>query len=323
MVAQQSQSPVSEVPREWVEAVRAFNRFYTGLIGLLEAGMYDTDYTLGEARVIYEVGRRPGITAGDLAGKIDMDPGQLSRLLRRLAEAGEIESIPGRTDGRVRELRPTEKGRATFARFDAASNAQIAEMLGGLPAGRQPALISAMTEIETAFGGPAGDGEVVFRPPRIGELGWLIHRQALLYNQEYGWNAEFEGLIAGIYRDYEASEDETKALFIAEINGAVAGSVFILPAEEPGVAKLRMLYVEPFARGRGLGHQLVARAVAFSRDAGYARIVLWTQDCLTAARRVYQRAGFTLVEEERHESFGADLNGQYWAMDLAGPGGGQ
>jgi len=310
-----------EVTADRIGAVRAFNRFYTSLIGLLNAGMHQTSYTLGEARTLYETGRQPGITPTELAGALSMDAGQLSRVLRRLEEDGQIALTPDPQDGRSRRISLTEAGEKTFGELDLASSREIGTLLAKLPERRQAAIISAMAEIATALGGGFEGGEVTFRPPMPGELGWLVHRQAVLYHEEQGWNAEFEALIAGLYRDFEEmTGDPPKRLWIAEMGGAIAGSVYVVPAPgQPGAAQLRMLYVEPFARGRGLGGRLVDEAMRFAREAGYRRIVLWTQDCLVSARRIYQAAGFRLVEEERHFSFGADLNGQYWEFDLSAP----
>lgn len=302
-----------------IAQIRAFNRFYTRIIGLLEEGMHQSPHSLAEARVIYELGKRGSASASVIAGGLDMDRGQMSRLVLRLADQGVVAVLPQAGDKRSSPLALTPQGDEIYRRFNAASDAAAADsLLEPLDEFGRRDLVGAMRRILSLLGEP-GDDPLVLRPNRIGEIGWLIHRQALLYNLEQGWNGEFETLITTIYAEFEAAPASPgKALWVAEQGGEVAGSIFILPAagEEQGTAQLRMLYVEPAFRGQGLGKRLVDEAVRFSREAGYRRIILWTQDCLTSARRIYQAAGFQLVREERHHSFGADLNGQYWALDL-------
>lgn len=302
-----------------IAQIRAFNRFYTKIIGLLEEGMHQSPHSLAEARVIYELGKRGSASASVIAGGLDMDRGQMSRLVLRLVDQGVVAVLPQAGDKRSSPLALTPQGDEVYRRFNAASDAAAADsLLEPLDEFGRRDLVGAMRRILSLLGEP-GDDPLVLRPSRIGEIGWLIHRQALLYNLEQGWNGEFETLITTIYAEFEAAPASPgKALWVAEQGGEVAGSVFILPAagEEQGTAQLRMLYVEPAFRGQGLGKRLVDEAVRFSRDAGYRRIILWTQDCLTSARRIYRAAGFQLVREERHHSFGADLNGQYWALEL-------
>ena len=219
--------------------------------------------------------------------------------------------------GRIAQV---ARGEAVYRGFDGASNAAVSALIAPLDDFRRRDLVGAMARIRNLLAPPALSAPLVLRPHRVGEIGWLIHRQGLLYHLEQGWNGEFETLITQIYAEYEAAPaTPPKSLWIAEQDGEVAGSVFIIPAaEEVGAAQLRMLYTEPAFRGRGIGKRLVEEAVRFSRASGYRRIILWTQDCLTSARRIYQAAGFQLVREERHHSFGADLNGQYWALELQG-----
>lgn len=302
-----------------IAQIRAFNRFYTRIIGLLEEGMHQSPHSLAEARVIYELGKRGSASASVIAGGLDMDRGQMSRLVLRLVDQGVVAVLPQAGDKRSSPLALTPQGDEIYRRFNAASDAAAADsLLEPLDEFGRRDLVGAMRRILSLLGEP-GDDPLVLRPNRIGEIGWLIHRQALLYNLEQGWNGEFETLITTIYAEFEAAPASPgKALWVAEQGGEVAGSIFILPAagEEQGTAQLRMLYVEPAFRGQGLGKRLVDEAVRFSRAAGYRRIILWTQDCLTSARRIYQAAGFQLVREERHHSFGADLNGQYWALEL-------
>lgn len=301
-----------------VAQVRAFNRFYTKIIGLLEEGMHQTMHSLSEARVIYEISKDGTTTSAMVADRLDMDRGQLSKIIGKLVGDGVVVMLPRGADKRSVPLALTREGRAVAAHLDAMSDTTAAQiLLEPLSRIEQLDLIAAMRRIGVLLG--EADAEtLVLRPPRVGEIGWLIYRQAMLYHVEQGWTREFEILITRIYAEYEAAAG-AKQLWVAEMEGEVAGSVFVLPTSdgEPGAAQLRMLYVEPMFRGRGLGGRLVAEAVSFARAAGYRSIMLWTQDCLSAARSIYQKAGFVLKQEERHQSFGADLNGQYWVLDFS------
>lgn len=301
-----------------IAAIRRFNRFYTRIVGLLDEGMHKSPFTLAEARLIHEIGKRASTTASELGNDLGMDRGQLSRLLWKLSDQGQLAIVPDNQDRRSNTIALTPDGETTYDMLNSASDAAAADLIAPLDAEQVKRLVSSMGTIETLLSGEAATGPLVFRPHRIGELGWLTYRQALLYNQEYGWNSEFEVLIARIYADYEATPDKPpKSLWVAEYVGQIAGSVFVVPAAgEEATAQLRMLYVEPAFRGKGIGAMLVDHAVKFARNAGYRQIILWTQDCLVSARKIYQAAGFTLAREERHQSFGADLNGQYWELDL-------
>lgn len=303
---------------ERVRQVRAFNRFYTRQIGLLNESILESPFTLAEARVLYEILLFGERRATDLCAELFMDPAQVSRIIQRLKGYDLLEVGPSEADGRARTIRLGELGRKAAETLDLKSSADIARMLEDRADAAQTALISAMNTIAAILAAPPAPGEIILRPHRIGELGWLIHRQGLLYHEEFGWNGEFEALIARIYHEYEtAPETPGKGLWIAELNGSIAGSVFILPAPgKPGISQLRMLYTEPFARGQGIGGKLVDQAVRFSREAGYEGIILWTQSCLADARRIYERAGFTQISEEPHHSFGADLVGQYLELKL-------
>lgn len=305
-------------PADDIAAIRAFNRFYTGIIGLLEEGMHKSPHTLSEARLIHEIGKKGSTNASELSRELAMDPGQLSRLVWRLSDLGLIAMSPGIADRRSNVMALTADGDRVYEALNAASDIAAEALLENLSPSQRRDLVSAMGRIQLLLAGPAPGGPLLLRPHRIGEIGWMIHRQGLLYHLEQGWNGEFETLIARIYAEY-AEATGAKSLWVAEQNGEVAGSVFILPAaDEPGSAQLRMLYVEPAFRGLGIGKLLVEQAVSFSREAGYPRIILWTQDCLTSARKIYQAAGFELVREEPHFSFGTMLNGQYWALELGG-----
>ncbi len=304
---------------EQIATVREFNRFYTRVIGLLEEGIHNSPHTLAEARLLYEIGTRGSATAAAIAEELGMDRAQMSRLIWRLIDQGLIAMLPRGSDKRSAPIALTPEGEGTFRQLNALSDKAAEEnILEPLDTLNRQDLVSAMRRI-TALLTRLETNTLVLRPPRVGEIGWLIHRQALLYNLEHGWNSEFETLVARIYADFQASlNGQPKCLWVAEQDREVAGSVFIIPAEngEPGAAQLRMLYVEPLFRGRGIGRRLVEEAVRFSRASGYKRVILWTQDCLVSARRIYQVAGFEIVSDERHHSFGADLNGQFWALDL-------
>lgn len=302
-----------------IAQVRAFNRFYTRIIGLLEEGMHQTLHTLSEARVIYELDKAGTTTSAMVAETLGMDRAQLSRLVGKLVSQDIVAVLPRAGDRRSVPLALTREGREVAKHFNAMSDATAAEtLLDPLTPFEQRDLVGSMRRISALLAEPE-ETTLVLRSSRVGEIGWLIHRQAVLYHLEQGWNGEFETLITRIYADFEAAPSTPpKQLWVAEIEGEVAGSVFVLPAEdgEEGTAQLRMLYVEPMFRGRGVGGRLVAEAVSFAKMSGYKRIMLWTQDCLASARSIYQKAGFVLAKEERHHSFGADLNGQYWVLEL-------
>jgi len=300
-----------------VAQVRAFNRFYTRIIGLLDEGMHKTMHSLSEARVIYELSKDGVTTGAQVAATLNMDRGQLSRIMTKLVDQGLIANLPRSSDGRSTPVGLTPEGREVAARLSAMSDAAAAEtLLDPLDEFQRRDLVGSMRRISALLGEPEAN-TLVLRAPRIGEIGWLIHRQGLLYHLEQGWNGEFETLITRIYSEYEAAAP-AKQIWVAELEGEVAGSVFVLPSTdgEEGTAQLRMLYTEPMFRGRGVGGRLVAEAVSFARASGYKRMMLWTQDCLASARSIYQKAGFVLAKEERHQSFGADLNGQYWVLEL-------
>lgn len=301
-----------------IAEIRAFNRFYTRQIGLLDEHLKESPFNLSESRLLYETAARSRTSAAELARVMGVDPAYLSRLVFKLVEVGLIVVSPSLRDRRQNEIALTREGEAAFASINAASDAAVAELLKRIDPMRREALLAAMATIRTVLGDAMPAAPLVIRPHRIGELGWLVHRQGLLYNQQFGWNAEFEALIAGLYRDFElAPPIPPKALWIAERHGTVIGSVFIVPSEgREGTAQLRMLYVEPEARGLGIGRMLVEQCVAFCRDSGYRHVRLWTQSVLVSARRIYAAAGFKLVETNRHHSFGKDLEGEVWELEL-------
>ncbi len=304
-----------------VDEIRSFNRFYTRRIGLLEERLSDSPFSLVEARVLYELARGELGTAADLGRALDMDKAHLSRVLSRLRARGLVAAEVSPRHAKHRLLSLTEAGREAFAALERGTQAQMTALLSPLDPAASERLSGAMRQIRSLLEKPAAQPEksFVLRSPRVGDLGWVIHRQAALYAEEYGWDGTFEGLIAAIIGRFVAEFDAAKeAAWIAERDGAIVGSILLVRGDEEGVAKLRLLYVEPSARGHGIGAALTKACIERAKECGYRRLVLWTNDVLVAARRIYQAAGFKLVAEERHHSFGHDLVGQNWALELLG-----
>ncbi|HEY6277719.1 MAG TPA: bifunctional helix-turn-helix transcriptional regulator/GNAT family N-acetyltransferase [Streptosporangiaceae bacterium] len=301
---------------EQVAAVREFNRFYTNVLGLLREGLLDTPYSLTEARVLFELARADQHEVSDLRRGLDIDAGYLSRLLARFEADGLVTRARSAADARRQVIGLTTAGRAVFARLDGLSGDQIRALLAGLsPAGRHR-LTGAMADIRDAIAPTARPAAFVLRPPAPGDLGWVVQRHGALYAAEYGWDASFEALVARIVAGYAGRAGQPgEACWIAELGGEPAGCVFCM-RKDGTTAQLRLLLVEPHARGLGMGGRLVAECVAFARRAGYRELVLWTNDVLHAARRIYQRAGFELAGSEPHHSFGHDLVGQDWRLAL-------
>jgi DNA-binding MarR family transcriptional regulator/N-acetylglutamate synthase-like GNAT family acetyltransferase len=306
------------LPAATVDAVRAFNRFYTRRIGALGHHLLDSPYSLSEARVLYELAHRDNATAADLARDLSVDAGYLSRILRRFQTRGLLERSPSADDGRSSLLRLTARGRQAFTPLDSRARREVSAMLDPLPhAGRQD-VVAAMETIERLLDGrPEASGvPFVLRPHQPGDMGWVVHRHGALYAQEWGYNQEFEALVARIVADFLDHFDPAREqCWIAERNGAIIGSVFLV-SKSKTVAKLRLLLVEPSARGLGLGHRLVAECIRFARQAGYRTIALWTQSELRAARHLYKEAGFVCVEKKPHRSFGKDLVAETWELKL-------
>jgi DNA-binding MarR family transcriptional regulator/GNAT superfamily N-acetyltransferase len=308
-------SPTTEERLRQIDAVRRFNRFYTRAAGLLEETLTASDFTLTEARVLFEIARRGSCAAVDIANDLSLDPAYLARILRRFAEKGLVAASPHAPDRRRRALSLTEAGSAAAADLQARADGAVSRQLDPLDSAARRRLVGAMRAIETTLSGTPR-GEIVLRPHRVGDMGWVIHRQALLYSEEYGWDIGYEGLIAGICGDFIRDFLPGREFcWIAERDGDILGSVFLVRKDDD-VAKLRLLYVEPAARGTGLGSRLVAECIATARACGYRRLVLWTNDILGAARRIYQKAGFVLTAEDGHHSFGHDLVGQTWELEL-------
>jgi len=300
-----------------IEAVRAFNRFITRHIGALNEGLLASSFSLTECRILYELAHRPGVTASELGRDLALDPGYLSRLLRSFRERGLVTASAAENDARRQELRLTETGDRAFAPLNERSRAEVAAVLAPLAEADQARLIEAMHTIETLIGErrPAAP-TIVLRPHRPGDMGWIVHRHAALYAREYGFDDGFEALVAEIASNFIRNFDPTcERCWMAERDGEPVGSVSVVRLDET-TAKLRLLYVEPSARGLGIGRRLVDEAVAFARAAGYRRMMLWTIDFLTAARKIYEIGGFTLVERTPNHAFGRDMVDETWALDL-------
>ncbi|MFZ1883459.1 MAG: helix-turn-helix domain-containing GNAT family N-acetyltransferase [Rhodoplanes sp.] len=299
-----------------IGAVRRFNRFYTRQIGLLRDGMVDTRFSLTEARVLYELGQSPETTATAIAAALGLDHGYLSRILGGFAEAGLITRKPSPEDGRQMLLMLSAKGRATFRKLDRGSHNLVGALLEKMEEPRQQQMIEAMQTIERCLAPDAAPPTIVLRPHRAGDMGWVLSSHAACYGKEYGWSGTFEVLAAEIVTQFLREFDPARErCWIAEMDGVRVGSVFMVEGGDE-VAKLRLLLVEPQARGLGLGRRLVDECIRFAREARYRRITLWTQSILTSARAIYERAGFRLVREEPHCSFGHDLIGETWELDL-------
>jgi DNA-binding MarR family transcriptional regulator/GNAT superfamily N-acetyltransferase len=305
------------VSEQHVAAVRGFNRFYTRKLGVLEQNLLDSPYSLTEARVLYELGRRDDLSAKQIAGDLGLDAGYLSRILQAFFDKGLITRTPLPSDRRQTQLGLTTKGRLASGRLNRSSHDYIAALLAALPPSEHDRVVQAMTTIERLLDPQQRKARAVtLRPHRPGDIGWVISRHGAVYAQEFGWDISFEALVAEIaaafIRDYDAARE---CCLIAEIDGAPAGSIFLVKASGD-VAKIRLLVVERNARGLGVGRALVEEAIRFARQSGYRSITLWTQSILLAARGIYQRAGFELVATEPHHSFGVDLIGETWEMKL-------
>ncbi|UUV28068.1 helix-turn-helix domain-containing GNAT family N-acetyltransferase [Amycolatopsis roodepoortensis] len=300
-----------------VATVRAFNRLYTGVIGVLDEGPADAEYSLSEARVIFELAQQDSTQVTDLRKRLDLDAGYASRLLARLEGRGLLTRERSDEDARRQIVRLTEDGRKAFAVLDQRSVGRIGSLLGKFGEDEQKRLLGAMDTITSLVGERASDPALVLRPPRPGDFGWVVHRHGALYSREYGWDERFEALVARVVAEYvDRRGDPRQAGWIAELDGERVGSVFCMPAEDGTTAKLRMLLLEPAARGRGVGKRLVAECVEFARASGYQAMELWTVSLLEAARAIYRKAGFQLVSEETIPGFGYELTGQTWRLEL-------
>jgi DNA-binding MarR family transcriptional regulator/GNAT superfamily N-acetyltransferase len=309
-----------------LEAIRRFNRFYTRRIGVLHEGLLASRFTLTESRLLWELAHRDQLTATELARELDLDAGYLSRLLRGFKERGLIKSARAVDDARHQHLSLTAAGKRAFAPINSRSQADVSALLATLGEAQQQQLLAAMTSIEQMLGEPAAarTRPVLLRAHRPGDMGWVIARHGALYTDEYGWDSGFEALVARIAADFlERFDAKREACWIAERDGANVGSVFLVQARNEtthavieGVAQLRMLLVEPAARGLGLGERLVDECQRFARQMGYRKIMLWTNSLLFAARGIYAKQGYVLVKSEPHHSFGHDLVGEIWELTL-------
>jgi DNA-binding MarR family transcriptional regulator/N-acetylglutamate synthase-like GNAT family acetyltransferase len=298
--------------------IRRFNRFYTRRMGLLKPGLLQTRFSLAEVRVLYEIAHQPRPTAKTVGQTLQLDPGYLSRLLRGLRQRGLISARAEPHDRRERRLALTYRGRKAFGVLNTRATQEIAGMLQGLSARDQKHLLQSLGMIETLLDDEkeaAKTPVIRLRAPEPGDLGWVIQRHGELYAEEYGWNSEFEHLVARIVGEFAGADDPAQRCWIATIDGVRAGCVFLVPASKK-VARLRLLLVEPWARGHGLGTRLVQACIDAARKAGYRTLTLWTNDVLVEARHLYERAGFRLVKSERHRSFGKALVGQNWELPL-------
>ena len=301
-------------------AFRSFNRAYTRFLGTLNDHYLRTEYSLAEGRVLYELAtRRPRPQAGEIAETLGLDPGYLSRILRKFERAGLVARIPAKDDRRAAELRLTTRGRAAVRTLNVRADKQARAVFGKLSAGQRARVTNALSTIEkTILDNRPGAHSILLRSPAPGDMGMVVQLEGAGYTEQFGWASTFEALVARIVADYIANfNPRRERCWIAEMEGLHVGHIFLVQhPEQADTAKLRLLYVDPAARGMGLGARLVGECVRFARSAGYKRITLWTQSILTAAHRIYQGAGFRLVREEPHHSFGKDLVGQTWEMDL-------
>jgi DNA-binding MarR family transcriptional regulator/GNAT superfamily N-acetyltransferase len=305
-------------PDPAVSAVRRFNRFYTRLVGVLDEQYMQTGFSLAEARVLFELATRSSSSAKEISDELALDPGYLSRILRKFADSGLLARTPLATDARQTTLRLTRKGKSAFAALDRRPAEYTRQQLQLLTPAQRTALANSMQTIEAILAPAGTQPPFILRPHRAGDMGWIVSRQAALYATEYGWNTDYEALAARIAADFLQNFDPARErCWIAERSGEPLGAIFLVRHPEfEGAAKLRLLHVERAARGLGLGRALVTECVSFARSAGYRRITLWTQSILTAAQHLYSQAGFRLVAEEPHQSFGHNLTGQTWELDL-------
>lgn len=298
-----------------VATLRAFNRVYTTRLGLLDTHYDGSPFTLSEARILFELANRPGLTGAEIARAMNLDPAQVSRTIKRFSERGLVTARENPSHNRQQWVSLTPQGQSAFDALDANTRASVGKLLEDLGPLRRARLLSAAVSINTVF--ESADVGLALRDLRPGDLGFVTARQAMLYAEEYGWNRDYEALVARILADFhQAFDPQRDDAWIAEASGRMVGSIFLVRADEPGAAKLRLLYVEPDARGMGVGQRLVEACIARARALGYDRLDLWTVTALTAARRLYERAGFTLTHEAPAHRFGHDLVDQTWSLPL-------
>jgi DNA-binding MarR family transcriptional regulator/N-acetylglutamate synthase-like GNAT family acetyltransferase len=300
-----------------IESVRKFNRFYTQQIGVLNEGLLDSPFSLAEARVVYELAHREESTATELSKELGLDPGYLSRILRAFRQKGLVEKTTSKEDARQTLLSLSEKGQKAFANLNAKSREQVGELLSELSQEEQNRLVSAMNSVEDLLGAaPEHKTPYLIRLHQPGDLGWIVHRHGVLYCQEMGWSEKFEALVADVAgRFIDNYDPKMERCWIAEREGEIVGSI-VLAKKTKKLAQLRLLLVEPKARGLGIGKRLVSECVRFAREAGYERMTLWTNDVLKTARHLYEEAGFHLVDKEPHKMFGLNMVGETWELEF-------
>jgi DNA-binding MarR family transcriptional regulator/GNAT superfamily N-acetyltransferase len=299
-----------------ISAVRAFNRFYTRKLGVLDQHFMKSPFSLSEGRVLYELAHREDLAAKEIGIELGLDPGYLSRLIQNFDEKGLITRKPLPSDRRQYQLSLTAKGRAAFAKLDRSSDDQVVAMLAALAGGDRQRVVEAMATIERLLDRSPASARAILREPRPGDMGWVVQSHGALYASEYGFDSSFEALVAEIAAKFLTSFDASRErCWIAEFDGVPVGSVFLVKHSDD-VAKLRLLLVDPAGRGQGLGQKLVAECIAFAKACGYRKVTLWTQSILLAARKIYQDSGFVLVASEPHRSFGQSLIGETWEREL-------
>ncbi len=301
-----------------VDQIRTFNRFYTREIGLLAEHLPASDLTLAEARVLYELAQSHERTAADIIRSLGMDKAHVSRIVARFRKAGLVKGRVSPDHGKHKLLSLTSKGKKAFQQLQHGTEIQIEALVAPLHPENRQRLAKDISEIQHLLSSKtASSQDVHLRSLRVGDLGWIIYRQAVLYQQEYGWDWTYEGLVAQILGDFATHFDASREdAWVAELNGEVVGSIFLMKSDDPQVGKLRLLYVDPSVRGRGIGARLVNQCIERARELGYSKLTLWTNDILVSARKIYQSVGFTLLKENRHHSFGKDLVGQTWVLNL-------
>jgi DNA-binding MarR family transcriptional regulator/N-acetylglutamate synthase-like GNAT family acetyltransferase len=310
-------APNSALPDTRIAAFRRFNRFYTQKIGVLERGYLQSPFSLAEARVLYELAHREETTASEISASLGLDMGYLSRILAKLQGEQLLRRAPAEEDARQRLIQVTPKGKKAVNALDSRSEQQAASLLTGLTDPQKAGVLQAMSQIESALGDPPAVSEpYLIRTHRTGDLSWIAYRHAILYSQEYGWHQGFEAfvleIVAGFLKNYDSANERC---WVAERSGEIVGCVLLVKRSKR-IAQLRLLLVEPTARGLGIGKRLVEECIRFARETGYKKIVLWTHDNLTAARAIYRKTGFQLVGTDNHEDFGPQVTAETWEMVL-------
>jgi DNA-binding MarR family transcriptional regulator/N-acetylglutamate synthase-like GNAT family acetyltransferase len=312
-------APALSTPDERIAALRRFNRFYTQKIGVLESGYLQSPFSLAEARVLYELAQHQESTASEISCRLGLDTGYLSRILAKLQGQELIRRSPAEQDGRQRLIQLTSKGRKAASGLDTQSQRQAGSLLDQLADPKQAGVIQAMNQIQSALGAPpAADEPYFIRTHRSGDLSWIVYRHAVLYSQEYGWHQPFEASVMEIAASFLKHYDPAcERCWLAERSGETLGCVLLVKRSKR-IAQLRLLLVEPSARGLGIGKRLVEECIRFSRESGYKKVVLWTHDNLKAARTIYKKAGFKLVATDSHEDFGPRVTAETWELVLSG-----